>query len=209
MMYAATAADTRFRLEVQRRTACSDTRARKVRAAFDEPRRLTVELHPIDTDGLDRLAPMWSQLYSHHIGLDDSFHIATPPNGEGASWVARRAFYEELLAERGGWITVAMEGTTDIGYAAVALRAGSLGSWQEPSRVAVLETLVVDSRQRSRGTGPALVESVRSRCRALNITQLDVEALSDNDNALAFYQRIGFKPFMTSLISTVPKDHRR
>lgn len=167
-----------------------------------------MELHPIDTDGLDRLAPLWSQLYRHHIGLDGSFHLATPPRGEGASWVARRAFYEELLAERGGWITLAVEGTTDIGYAAVALRAGSPGSWQEPSRVAVLETLVVDTQQRSRGTGSALVESVRSRCRDLHITQLDVEALSGNAAALAFYQRIGFTPFMTSLISTVPKDHR-
>lgn len=153
-----------------------------------------MQLEAVGAEGLDRLSGLWRQLYEHHVGLDGDFQSVTEPRDGGQSWSVRRSFYEELLDERGGWITMAVESGEDVGYAAVAVRPGSSGSWTEPTRVAVLETLVVDRDRRSTGLGATLVDSVRAECRRRSLAQLDVEALTVNVAAIASTSSTGSGP---------------
>lgn len=60
------------------------------------------------------------------------------------------------------------------------------------SHVLLLGTLAVDPARHGRGVGRAMIDDALDHFRAAGIRRVELYAESDNDQALAFYQRLGF-----------------
>ena len=57
----------------------------------------------------------------------------------------------------------------------------------------ILEDIVIDARQRSKGLGAAYLSWIQSECRARGIQRLFLESGHDNHHAHEFFEREGFK----------------
>jgi ribosomal protein S18 acetylase RimI-like enzyme len=76
----------------------------------------------------------------------------------------------------------------------VHVRAGS-PTWPLSEQTGELETLSVHPDERGRGTGAALLDAVRERLRARDVTELSLHVIPTNADAIRFYDRHGFDTF--------------
>lgn len=140
---------------------------------------------------LDEVEPLWQALSKHHAAI-------APDNGEPRppqeSWRRRRARYEEWLAGSDSFLLVAERNGAPIGYALVRVRPGS-ATWEGSDRVGEVETLVVLPGERGSGVGGALLDAVREELARLGIRELSLHVLPENEEAVDFYRRRGFKTF--------------
>lgn len=144
---------------------------------------------------LDELRPLWLAMVHHH-------HEVAPELGavwdDDESWRRRRAHYAANLAREGSFVLVARDGDAAVGYAMVTIEPGS-PTWREPERWADIDSLSVLPGARGEGVGEALVAWVQREAEAAGATQLGLMALTANARALAFYERLGFAPWVVGL----------
>ena len=76
----------------------------------------------------------------------------------------------------------------------VGLATGVARHPDDPDHSPILIGMFVDSTQRGRGVGAALVESVTEWARALTAQDLYLWATSTNQPAIALYEKCGFRP---------------
>lgn len=149
------------------------------------------------------MQPLWESLHHHHAAV--AFHLAAlgPVRRPEESWAARRALYEEWLAEPDAFALVALIDDEPVGYAVVHMRPPE-ETWATGDPIAELETLAVLPDHRGEGIGRALMEEVFEELRRLGVEQWAVGAISTNADAIRFYERLGVLPFVTSFLGAVP-----
>jgi len=142
----------------------------------------------IDSTELDLLEPLWNALREHHSSVTP--HLGEPrPRRE--SWQRRRRQYAAWLAGSEAFALLAQRSGAPVGYAMVHVREGS-PTWPVGERAGELETLSVVPEERSRGTGSALLQAVRSELAARGIAEVSLLAIAGNEQAIRFYERHGF-----------------
>ncbi len=72
------------------------------------------------------------------------------------------------------------------------------------ARIAELQTLSVLPSHRNEGLGTRMMESVFSELRSLGIHELVIAMIATNEPARRFYQRFGFRPWLTVALGKVP-----
>jgi len=102
--------------------------------------------------------------------------------------VSRTSFRRWLTEAHGDvWVAVAeLEGT-------VRVVGDALVSYRHGSDIARLMSLVSDPGLRRRGVAAALLAAAERAARARGMRRMRLEVRSDNDAALALYQRAGYK----------------
>jgi ribosomal protein S18 acetylase RimI-like enzyme len=154
-----------------------------------------LEVVRVSPDSLGRLEPLWEALRQHHVSLLP--HL--PQQSADRSWESRRAFYERLLSDPGAFVLAAVLDGRDVGYVVVALHRGPSETWVTDKRIAEVETLSVLPHVRSRGVGTALLDRVDSELVRLGVHDLRIAVISNNADAIRFYERRGLHPFLTIL----------
>lgn len=81
---------------------------------------------------------------------------------------------------------------------------GAAPSEVRPVRVAVLVSMYVSGEWRSSGIGRRLVGSFKDWARQQRADRISVGAFASNDDAIRFYQRMGFAPLKLILEGDVP-----
>jgi ribosomal protein S18 acetylase RimI-like enzyme len=142
-------------------------------------------------DAIAELEPLWLELKNHHGACTPSL----PVRGDEESWTLRRRDYERWLAERGAFLLLARQAGRAVGYALVRIEEAG-PTWIEPERVAIVQDISVAARARGAGIGRALLDRVGEESGA-DVMQLAV--LGANASAKAFYERLGFEPFVETL----------
>jgi len=145
---------------------------------------------------IDELRPLWLAMAHHH-------HEIAPELGpiydDDETWARRRAHYEETLARPGSFALVAWADDRPVGYATVVIEANKSPSWPQPDRYADLDSLAVVPDARGQGIGEALVAHVQDEIEAAGVAELRVFAVGRNARAIAFYERLGFGPWLVAL----------
>jgi GNAT superfamily N-acetyltransferase len=145
---------------------------------------------------LDELEPLWEALRQHHHAVMPSLG---PLRDRADSWRIRREHYEKWLAAPGGFLLVAEQGGTPVGYALVA--GGSPSQTWAIESAATLETIVLLPEARGAGLGSALIERVKDEVRAAGVTHLGLGVVGGNEDAIRFYRRHGFEPAFIEMIA--------
>jgi len=152
-------------------------------------------------EAIDRLRPLWLVLHHHHQAV--SGERLGPYVGDDASWIARRALYEEFVAG-GGFALLAEQDGELVGYAMVALKTSAEteldDTWVSGERVAEIETLVVAPAARGTGLGSALLDAVDVELAAAGIDDVLIAAFVTNVDAIRLYERRGFRPVSLLMI---------
>jgi len=144
------------------------------------------------------LRPLWLAVRDHH-------HEVAPHFGEvwdeEESWRLRRAHHEAVLNQPGAFLLVAREAGRAVGYALVTLR-GPSPTWREPPHHGELEVLSVLASHRGQGLGRALVERCYDELAAEGVDTMTLRVVADNASARAFYEALGFTPWVVELRGT-------
>ena len=152
-------------------------------------------------EALDRLRQLWLELHHHHQAVGGA--ALGPYVGDDASWSARRALYEDFLADGGFAVLAEREGEL-IGYAMVAVKTSAEiefdDTWRSGERVAEIETLSVSPSARGAGVGTALLDRVDAELEAAGIHDVVIAAFATNTDAIRLYERRGFRPASLYLI---------
>lgn len=86
---------------------------------------------------------------------------------------------------------VAKVGGEVIGYAALVIRSQE-GLGRVKRRVMLLEEICVDENFRRQGFGTEIMADIRALARAFGCTDIQLGVFPQNDEAVAFYQKMGF-----------------
>jgi GNAT superfamily N-acetyltransferase len=109
-----------------------------------------------DPEGLEELAPLWTELHGHHRQVADYQPLVADLE---LSWTSRLAWYRRLLADGGCYLTAHTGEGEPIGYAMVAVHSGPDDTFKVVGGLAEVVTLVVSPGHRSGGVGRALLEA--------------------------------------------------
>lgn len=95
-----------------------------------------------------------------------------------------------LLGDPRATILVAEQDGAVVGMATVQL----VVSTAEGDLAGLVEDVIVEERLRGGGIGRRLVEAIEEWARARNATRLQLLTEADNEPALKFYERVGWRP---------------
>lgn len=142
-------------------------------------------------DAIGELEQLWLALKNHHGSVTPE----QPVRADAQSWELRRADYERWLAEDGAFVLIARQADAPVGFALVRVtHAGP--TWPQPERYATVQDLCVAPGARGGGVGRALLDRVHDES---GCELVELEVLSSNAPAVAFYERIGFEPHVERL----------
>lgn len=152
---------------------------------------------------VDDLEPLWRALHDYHRT------VATPVPGApwretDDSWPRRRAKYLALLQEPGAFVLIAEANARPVAYALVSIHEPADDTNDTGDRWAELQTLSVVPEHRGEGLGTRLMERVHEELRALGIRTMLIGVADGNDDAMRFYRRHGYSPWVTFTLGRVP-----
>jgi GNAT superfamily N-acetyltransferase len=162
-----------------------------------------VLIRQLAKEELERVRPVWLSLLELHAGLPVPGLTSVAPD---QSWRRRRDLYLEWLTD--GFALVAEERGKVVGYALVSVHDGSVldDTWRCQERVAELQTLALLPRDRGQGIGTVLMDALEARLRQLGIREWIVGVVSENSDALRFYEHRGFSPYLVQLFGRIDPD---
>ncbi|HEY3758120.1 MAG TPA: GNAT family N-acetyltransferase [Solirubrobacteraceae bacterium] len=155
------------------------------------PEPPAISIRRLDPTDLNRVEPLWNALREHHASVTPA---AGAPRPRADSWARRRAQYERWLSERDAFVLIAELDGAAVGYAMVHLRVGS-PTWPASERAGEVETLSVLPSARGGGIGTLLLRAVEDELAELGVEEFSLHVVSNNDKAMAFYERHGLRPF--------------
>jgi ribosomal protein S18 acetylase RimI-like enzyme len=138
---------------------------------------------------LDALEPLWLSLHHHHQSTTTAVPIL---RDDALSWRQRKAWYGRMIDNEHGFVIVAYDDDTPIGYAFVRLHEGPDDTLDFGPRWGQVVTLAVLPERRSAGVGTALMDEVDRELAALGIDNVEIDVMQGNDRARDFYERRGY-----------------
>lgn len=127
----------------------------------------------------------------HHLRQPGIFR---PYSYEEALAVAR-----ELLARENARGLIAYRGEEPVGYAIALRRDYPSGLFREGHRALFIDQMAVKAGFQGWGIGEKLIEAVADLARVDGIARLELNVWTDNQGAVRFYQRCGFKPYTQNM----------
>lgn len=152
------------------------------------------DVEPASMADLDQLVDLWLALAA---GQRDYGSRLTPGDNEET---IRESFAQHVLAdgallarEEGEVVGFVMFGPDDSGFERDLARG-------------VVRNVYVDPEARGRGVGTALMDAAEERLAEAGVEEVVLEAMADNEAALAFYRRRGYEPHRIRLAKPVESD---
>ncbi len=137
----------------------------------------------VGEDKLEAVRPLWEKLRAHHSPLLSCFPGERPP------FIFEPRKQEMLAKARGGKIRVELVSIStdapDIAYCVSTVSEAGRGE---------VDSMFVEERFRGRGIGSELIRHALAWMESLGASSKVVTVAHANGQALAFYQRFGFRP---------------
>jgi ribosomal protein S18 acetylase RimI-like enzyme len=143
------------------------------------------------SDRVDEVRELWLELHHHHRGSVGSLPLV---EDDELSWQRRRALYLDRFASGSGFLVLARDGGSAVGYAFVCIEEGPDDTFPVGDRYAELYSLSVAPQLRGRGIGTRLLDFVDSELARRSIHDLKVAVMTGNADALRLYERRGLRP---------------
>lgn len=138
-------------------------------------------------DDVDALVELWLELTDFHVALD-SYYTRKPD----ATELMRDHFAKKIEVENAVVIIAEIDGKV-VGYL-MAEPSTRPPVFQGNSALTISDTCVKSDHRRL-GIGKAMVDELISIARNQNIDRVEVGYSARNDVSIAFWEKIGFKPF--------------
>ena len=153
---------------------------------------------------ISEVEALWKGLHRQHLAVDPRLP-GVPIRSLEDSWRRRLRLYRRWLAEKDAFLLLAEDGRRRVGYAVVHLREAD-ESWDTSGRFGVLESIAVAPGRRGKGIGRQLMAAVFVALRKRRVSVLEIGVVSANERARRFYESLGFRPWLTHYLGTLPAD---
>jgi ribosomal protein S18 acetylase RimI-like enzyme len=154
-----------------------------------------VELRRGSLADVPALEPLWVSVRHGH---EESRPELAPYLDDGQTWAHRKALYTELLAKPDSVLFLASDIGSAVGYAfghVVPVGLTCIADTRRAGpRIGEIESLVVLPSHRRRGIGGRLLDALAAELAAGGIHDLVLGVLPGNAQAIAMYERRGFRP---------------
>lgn len=142
---------------------------------------------------LDEVEPLWEAMHEHHVGLLLSGGCSVRMRSPQEAWRRRRAEFASWMAGCQGWLWIADNDHSPIGFAFVRVHDGDW-TYETEGAVGELEALSVEPKMRRWGIGSLLLEEVDRHLSASGVGVIGLRVLAGNQDALRLYGRWGILP---------------
>jgi ribosomal protein S18 acetylase RimI-like enzyme len=150
-----------------------------------------VRLEMAGPERLDQLRELWLELHRHHRSVVGLLPLV---DDDELSWQRRRALYVDRLGSETGFLIVAVQQDTVVGYALVCVEHGPDDTFPVAESYAELYSLSVAPALRGRGIGTRLLDFVDRELARRSIADLKVAVMAGNTRAQKLYERRGLRP---------------
>ncbi|MDR7481790.1 MAG: GNAT family N-acetyltransferase [Armatimonadota bacterium] len=149
---------------------------------------LDCEIRPATVRDVSEIVALWGELARLHAGLDPAF-------APSAQWQDEyRYFLRSLLGRDDALAVVAVREARLIGYAVGRLTV--LPGFFEERRRGYIHDVVTRHAYRRRGVGRRLVQALLDWMAEAGVPTVELTVAVGNDEAMAFWERMGFSPYM-------------
>ncbi len=143
---------------------------------------------------VERLEALWVSVHRRHA---DSMPELAPYVDDAATWAARRALYETLLAKPDTVLLLATAGGGLVGYGLAHVMPTEetwvADTWVSGPRIGEIESLAVLPEHRGRGIGTELLDRLERELLDQGVSDLVIGVLPGNAGALRMYERRGYR----------------
>ncbi|WP_051061737.1 GNAT family N-acetyltransferase [Nocardiopsis chromatogenes] len=157
----------------------------------------------LGTDDVEELADLWSVVHEQHTSVAPALQDVIASLGAEEAWRRRRAQYRNWLTEPSSLAVLAERGGVPVGYAMVTVRENPQGSWDRGERVAVVQTLAIHPEAEGTGVGSGLLDEIRLQVAAQGVRDIELSALAGSSEDIRFFEREGFRPFVTTMVCRI------
>jgi ribosomal protein S18 acetylase RimI-like enzyme len=151
--------------------------------------RINVEL--AGPERVDEVRELWLALHHHHHAVVWSLPLV---EDDELSWQRRRALYLERLRPGNGFLTLAVDEQSVVGYALVCIERDPDDTFPVGDRYAEVYSLSVAPQLRGRGIGTRLLDFVDRELARRSIHDVKVAVMVGNADAQRLYERRGLRP---------------
>ena len=134
----------------------------------------------------------------HRENLPDFFQEPSGP-------VRERKYFQELLARNDVQIFIAAQDQKIVGYVHIFVQETPSIPLLKQRKFGVIDAIVVDEAFRGQGVGKKLMDRAESWAREQGATSMELNVYTFNQEALDFYQRIGYRSLRTRMSKEIPR----
>lgn len=158
------------------------------------------ELSDIGAGDIDLLKDAAISLHHHEAAVSPSLGGAAARDDE-SYWSFYRSHFAGWWADGDGFCLIArdLDGGEVLGFVFCVSTVG-LAAYETSEKVGYVEEIAVIDRARGFGVGRALMDAACSRFRARGHSHYELSTVPGNDDARAFYTRLGMQPVAQKLI---------
>lgn len=109
------------------------------------------------------------------------------------------AIYSEAIEQKDSHIFIAQQGDEAVGYVIAKILHKPESALTKASQCVHVDEFCVAPSHQNHGHGSALMEAVYNLAREQNIRRITLDVWAFNTQALQFYEKRGFAPFMQRL----------
>jgi ribosomal protein S18 acetylase RimI-like enzyme len=163
-----------------------------------------IEVRPGLAADVASLEPLWEAMVEHHRAV---LAEPWPVRKAQEAWELRRVQYLNWLAEGRGFLLLAQApGSAEtIGYCFCEL--AEVGpTFDLGERIGDVGSLAVAPKARGAGVGTALLRACRAELTRRGIAYWSIGVIEGNEKARSLYERVGFRPWLRSLLSPVDES---
>jgi len=142
------------------------------------------------TGCVDELRSLWLALHRHERTVAPTLPLVP----DELSWRRRRSLYFRWLELEQGFLALARNRASIVGYAFVRVDEGSDDTFPLGERYAELYSLSVAHGWRGRGIGTRLLDFVDADLASRGIRDLSISVMVGNSGAQRLYERRGLQP---------------
>ncbi len=150
------------------------------------------------------LEKLWKAMVEHHRGLVADHW---PVLAADVAWERRRKQYLAWLTEDSGFIFIAHaeDLSSPIGY--LACRLLPAGPTFDLGEVrGDVDSLVTAEAARGQGVGSALLTACQAELKRRGARYWSIGVVEANVRAIELYERLGFRPFVRSMLATLDEE---
>lgn len=153
---------------------------------------MTATIRPVASGDADRLYRAWDALRQYNASLDRRIMLSPVSADEFALGI------QETIARPDSAAFIAEDGPAIVGFSSGTIQRNQPD--RLPERMAVVGYLYVSERARRQGLGRRLFEAFADWARAQDgVSHVEMPVLAGDTEAVAFWQSLGFRPFIQRL----------
>lgn len=162
---------------------------------------MAITLRAAELPDVSSLAELWQAMVEHHRLLVGA---QWPVRSAELAWERRREQYAAWLSDGSAFILIAQTEASGAPVGYLACRLVEAGPTFDLGEIrGEVDSLVTSEAARGQGVGSALLDACREELQRRGARYWSIGVVEANTRAIELYQRLGFRPFVRTMLAPI------